>query len=78
MNKYLNDITTIIRDCSMVNTYKMSWIRSIVEYCSKNPNSSIIHFDDLSRLIFKYFGIKQYISTFNKVPIQINNLRYFK
>lgn len=55
MNKYLNDITTIIRDCSMVNTYKMSWIRSIVEYCSKNPNLSIIHFDDLSRLIFKYY-----------------------
>ena len=55
MNKYLNDITTIIRDCSMVNSYKMSWIRSIVEYCSKNPKSSIIHFDDLSRLIFKYY-----------------------
>ena len=33
----------------------MIWIRSIVEYCSKNPKTFIIHFNDLSRLIFKYY-----------------------
>ena len=55
MNKYINDITTIIRDCSMENTYKMSWIRSIVEYCSKNPNINKIKFEHLSLLIFKYY-----------------------
>ena len=55
MDKYLNDITTIIRDCNMDNTYKMSWVRSIVEYCSKNPNNKRIHFDELSKLIFKYY-----------------------
>ena len=55
MDKYLNDITTIIRDCNMDNTYKMSWVRSIIEYCSKNPNNKRIHFDELSKLIFKYY-----------------------
>ena len=55
MNKYIKDITTIIRDCSMDNTYKMSWIRSIVEYLSKNPSTKKIYFDDLSQLIFKYY-----------------------
>ena len=55
MNKYIKDITTIIRDCSMENTYKMSWIRSIVEYCSKNPNINKIKFEHLSLLIFKYY-----------------------
>ena len=55
MNKYLNDITTIIRNCNMDNTYKMSWVRSLVEYCSKNPNVKTIHFDELSKLIFKYY-----------------------
>ena len=55
MNKYIKDITTIIRDCSMDNTYKMSWIRSIVEYSSKNPSTKKIYFDDLSQLIFKYY-----------------------
>ena len=48
-------MTTIIRDCSMDNTYKMSWIRSIVEYSSKNPSTKKIYFDDLSQLIFKYY-----------------------
>ena len=55
MNKYIKDITTIIRDCSMENTYKMGWIRSIVEYSSKNPSINKIDFDDLSLLIFKYY-----------------------
>ena len=41
MNKYLKDVTTIIRDGSMDNSYKMSWIRSIFEYYSKNPKTSI-------------------------------------
>ena len=55
MNQYIKDLTTIIRDCSMDNTYKMGWIRSIVEYSSKNPSINKIDFDDLSLLIFKYY-----------------------
>ena len=31
MEKYIKDLTTIIRDCNMENTYKMSWVRSLVE-----------------------------------------------
>ena len=27
MNNYIEDLTTIISDCSMENTYKMSWSR---------------------------------------------------
>ena len=55
MNTYIKDLTTIIRDCSMDNTYKMSWIRSIVEYSTKNPSVTKVHFNDLSPLIFKYY-----------------------
>jgi len=55
MNNYIKDLTTIIRGCSMDNTYKMSWIRSIVEYSTKNPSVTKVHFNDLSPLIFKYY-----------------------
>lgn len=55
MNNYIKDLTTIIRNCSMDNTYKMSWIRSIVEYSTKNPSIRKVHFNDLSPLIFKYY-----------------------
>ena len=55
MNTYIKDLTTIIRDCSMDNTYKMSWIRSIVEYSTKNPSVTKVHFKDLSPHIFKYY-----------------------
>ena len=55
MNNYIKDLTTIIRDCSMENTYKMSWIRSIVEYSTKNPSVNKVHFEELSPLIFKYY-----------------------
>ena len=55
MNKYIKDLTTIIRDGNMENTYKMSWIRSIVEHSTINPHTKIIPFDNLSPLIFKYY-----------------------
>ena len=54
MNLYLKKTLDLINNGSMDNTYKMSWIRSIVETCEKNPKKKI-HFDDLSKLIFKYY-----------------------
>ena len=54
MNEYIRDICKIITHGEMDNTYKMSWIRSIVETCEKSPKK-VIHFDELSPLIFKYY-----------------------
>ena len=55
LNKYIQNLTSIIRDSKMENTYKMSWIRSIVEHSTMNPNTKIIPFENLSPLIFKYY-----------------------
>ena len=54
MDDYLKELTNIISNGSMENTYKMSWIRSIVETCEKQQKKTI-HFDELSPLIFKYY-----------------------
>jgi hypothetical protein len=53
-NKYIEDLTDLISNCSMDNTYKMSWSRALVEYCCYNSDNKI-HFDKLSELIFKYY-----------------------
>lgn len=55
MDDYLKNLTKVIRECKMTNTYKMCWMRSIVEYLINNPNKDTIHFDELSPLIFKYY-----------------------
>ena len=54
MDPYLKKTLDLINYGSMDNTYKMSWIRSIVEFCEKTPKNRV-HFDQLSRLIFKYY-----------------------
>ena len=54
MNPYLKKVLDLINNGSMDNTYKMSWIRSIVESCEKSSKKNI-HFDELSKLIFKYY-----------------------
>ena len=66
MDQYIKDLSTLIREGEMENTYKMVWIRSIVESCVLDPRSSLIHFDQLSEKIFGYywnqtifFGLKQ-------------------
>ena len=68
MNNYLNDITNIIRNGSMENTYKMSWIRSLVEYCSKHPDVKTINFDELSKLIFKYYWNQTFFFNLEQGP----------
>ena len=55
MNNYIEDLTTIISDCSMENTYKMSWSRALVEHACNYPHKKEIHFDRISELMFKYY-----------------------
>ena len=55
MNSYIEDLTTIISDCSMENTYKMSWSRALVEHAYNYPHKKEIHFDRISELMFKYY-----------------------
>ena len=55
MNNYIENLTTVISDCSMDNTYKMSWCRALVEHAVTYPSQKKIHFDKISELMFKYY-----------------------
>jgi len=55
MEQYIKDLTYVIHNGEMENTYKMVWIRSIVETCVLDPNVQEIQFDHLSKLIFGYY-----------------------
>ena len=55
MEQYIKDLTYVIQNGEMENTYKMVWIRSIVETCVLDPNVQEIQFDHLSKLIFGYY-----------------------
>ena len=68
MEDYIKDLTTVIRDCSMENTYKMSWVRSLVEWSVKNPNKKQIYFNDLSPMIFKYYWNQTIFFNLNQSP----------
>ena len=55
MEPYITHLTTVIRNTDMNNTYKMVWVRSIVETCVLNPFIEIIPFDELAPKIFGYY-----------------------
>ena len=57
MDKYIKELTYVIKNCEMENTYKMCWIRSIVESCvlRKDPKQKEFHFNHLSSRIFGYY-----------------------
>ena len=55
MEKYLSDLTEVIAEGAMENTYKMAWARALVELCVKNPERQKFHFDEFAFLIFKYY-----------------------
>ena len=46
MNPYLKELTHLISNCAMENTYKMSWARAITEYLVTHKEAQSIHFDD--------------------------------
>jgi hypothetical protein len=68
MEKYIEQLTKVIRNCSMENTYKMSWIRSLVEWSVKYPRKQNIHFKELSPLIFKYYWNQTIFFNLNQGP----------
>jgi hypothetical protein len=55
MDQYIKDLTYVIQNGEMENTYKMVWIRSIVETCVLETSNKMIHFDKLSQEIFRYY-----------------------
>ena len=55
MNEYIKDWFFVIRNCSVDNTYKMSWGKAIIECCLENPHEHIISFDRISIKMFKYY-----------------------
>jgi 5-methylcytosine-specific restriction endonuclease McrA len=55
MDKYIKDWFHVIKNCSVDNTYKMGWAKSIIECCIEVPNEQIISFDRISLKMFKYY-----------------------
>lgn len=55
MNSTLSNWFEVIKNGSVNNTYKMGWGKSIVECCFENDLSDVIHFDNLSIKMFKYY-----------------------
>ena len=55
MDKYIKELTYVISNGSMENTYKMGWVRSLVDFGIFNPNKKLVHFNELSRFIFGYY-----------------------
>ncbi len=55
MDSYLKDWFYVIRNCSIDNTYKMAWGKSIIECCIETPNQNIIPFNRISLKMFKYY-----------------------
>jgi len=55
MDSYIKDLCDVIQNGEMENTYKMVWIRSIVETCVLEPSIQTIPFDKLSKKICGYY-----------------------
>ena len=55
MDSYIKDWFYVIRNCSVDNTYKMGWSKSIIECCVENSNEKTISFDRISLKMFKYY-----------------------
>ena len=83
MNKYIEEFTDLISNCSMDNTYKMAWCRALVEYSCNHANKKI-HFDKLSEQIYqKAISRFSKLSTFKPEDIPcsdslLNNIITFK
>ena len=55
MNKIIVDWIYVIKNCSVENTYKMSWCKSIIECCFEDTNKKEISFSKISEKMFKYY-----------------------
>ena len=55
MTETLSHWFEVIKNCSVSNTYKMGWSKSIVECCFEDDSEELIHFDKISMKMFKYY-----------------------
>lgn len=55
IDPYIKDLTRVIQNTSMTTTYKMVWIRSIIEICKSDRNLKTIHFDQISEKAFEFY-----------------------
>ena len=55
MNNEIGKLIDAIKNCSIENSYKMSWLRSIVEYVDQNENPKIIPLEFIARCMFKHY-----------------------
>jgi 5-methylcytosine-specific restriction endonuclease McrA len=55
MDNYIKDWFHVVKNCSVDNTYKMGWGKSIIECCIETPNEQNIPFDRISLKMFKYY-----------------------
>ena len=78
MQDYIKELTMLIRDGDMQNTYKMAWARAIVETCVLDDSQSIIHFDALSEKIFGYYWNQSIFFNLNSHLIHTKDLKYIK
>ena len=55
MDNYIKNWFHVVKNCSVDNTYKMGWGKSIIECCIETPNEQNIPFDRISLKMFKYY-----------------------
>ncbi len=55
MNSYLLNFLRIIRNCSVDNTYKMAWAKSLVEISCEKKKGDRIELSQIAKKIFKYY-----------------------
>ena len=55
MDPYIKDLSYVIKNTDMTTTYKMVWIRSIIEICKLRPKLKTIHFDEISEKVFEIY-----------------------
>ena len=55
MDPYIKNLTYVIQNTDMTTSYKMVWIRSIIEICKEKPNLNVISFDEISEKTFEIY-----------------------
>ena len=55
MNSEIENLVDAIKNCSVENSYKMSWLRSIVEYVDQTANPRAIPLEFIAKCMFKHY-----------------------
>ena len=72
MNKSIRDLLFVIRNCSVDNTYKMCWIKSIVECCIESPSETIITLERISKKMFNHYWNQTIFFQLRQSPNPVN------